>query len=76
MLCYSRQACIGPTLVYKLKIHRWCVDEVAMLGQQQYVNCSNFSIGPTFGQYQHANNDVLHTTPSHSNVGSTNACYL
>ena len=29
----------GPTLAPQLKIHRWCVVEVATLGQQQYFNC-------------------------------------
>ena len=44
--------------------HRWCVVEVPKLGQQQYFNCWNFSVGPILGQCQHANNDVLPTTPT------------
>ena len=34
------------------------------LGQQQYFNCWNLSDGPMLGQWQHANNDMLPTTPT------------
>ena len=50
--------------VPQLKIHRWCVVEVPALGQQQYLYYWNFNVGPLLGQCQHANNDVLPTTPT------------
>ena len=55
-----------------------CIVEVPTLGQQQGFNCWNFSVGPMLDQCQHANNDVLPTTPSEPlhNVGPTIACYL
>ena len=53
-------AIIGPNTKKK---HRWYVVVVPTSGQQQY-NCWNFSVGPMLVQCQHANNNVLPTTPT------------
>ena len=51
-------------MVPQLKIHRWCEVVGPTLGQQQCFNCWNVCVGPMFGQCQHANDDVLPTTPT------------
>ena len=58
----------------QLKIHSWCVVEVPTLGQQQYFNFWNFSVGPILGQCQLANNDrrvaITHCWPNDSLCGT------
>ena len=52
-----------PLLAPLLKTHYWCVVVGPTLGQL-YFNCWNLSLGPLLCQCQHANNDVLPTTPT------------